>query len=104
MAIGVQMHYSGLDTTTSQTGDIPIPGADDPERPNHAVLVVGYDDDWPVYEGIQHKRAGKGAFLIRNSMGTYWGTEQDGYGSLPYAYVTDPRQLVHSFWMVQAVT
>jgi hypothetical protein len=38
-------------------------------RPNHAVSVIGWDDD-------------KQAWLIRNSWGTYWGDE--GYGWVGY--------------------
>jgi C1A family cysteine protease len=43
------------------------------------VVVVGYDNDLEIGENT-------GALLIRNSWGTDWG--EDGYGWLPYKYVT----------------
>ena len=39
----------------------------------HAVLAVGYDND-------------QQRFRFRNSWGTGWG--QEGYGTIPYAYLT----------------
>jgi C1A family cysteine protease len=53
----------------------------------HAVVAVGYDDQ-RVISGQ------KGALKIRNSWGTNWG--ENGYGWLPYAYVT--RGLADDFW------
>lgn len=43
------------------------------ELTNHAVLIVGFDDDLP-YEG------GTGAWIVKNSWGTYWGGPC-GYGT-----------------------
>ena len=48
---------------------------------------VGYDDDRKF--GTE-----KGALQIRNSWGTGWG--EDGYGWLPYKYVTEG--LAVDFW------
>lgn len=60
---------------------MPVPG--DTQEGGHAILGVGYQDD-PAYPG-------GGYFLIRNSWGTGWAYQspyRQGYGTLPYAYVS----------------
>ncbi len=44
------------------------------ETPNHAVLLVGWDDDWP------HAGGGNGCWIIKNSWGTGWG-DACGHGA-----------------------
>ena len=64
---------------------------------NHAVCIVGYDDDFPKEYFIDPKGTigGNGAFLVKNSWGTTeynadgsvitsWGNEGDGYFWLSY--------------------
>ncbi len=53
----------------------------------HAVVAVGYDDNYKAGED-------KGAVLIRNSWGTKWG--ENGYGWLPYKYIE--LGLAVDFW------
>jgi C1A family cysteine protease len=53
----------------------------------HAVMAVGYDD--------AHHR-----FLVRNSWGTGWG--QEGYFTIPYAYLTNSN-LSDDFWTIRLV-
>lgn len=65
-------------------GDIPFPTATDDYLGGHAILLVGYDDD--------AKR-----FKFLNSWGTGWG--HAGYGTLPYAYVGNPR-LGADYWVM----
>jgi hypothetical protein len=57
----------------TDTGYVPMPRPDSRVIGQHCVVAAGYDDD-------------SRQFLIRNSYGTGWG--QDGYGALPYEYVT----------------
>jgi len=73
-------------SSISNNGWIPEPRSGDYVEGGHAVMAVGYDDE-------------KKALLIRNSWGTGWGW--DGYGWLPYYYVT--MGLAEDFWsMVRA--
>lgn len=50
-------------------------------RANHAVCVVGWDDNYPA-SSFAGAPAGNGAFLIRNSWGTWWG--MSGYFWMSY--------------------
>lgn len=43
---------------------------------NHSVTVIGWDDNYPK-EKFKNTPAGNGAFIARNSWGTYFG--EDGY-------------------------
>lgn len=50
---------------------------------NHAVLLVGWDDNYPRENFLEFARPSRnGAWLIRNSWGTNWG--DDGYFWLSY--------------------
>lgn len=81
------MVYESLQTQkVVRTGDIPFPSRQERAIGGHAVMAVGYDD--------RRKR-----FLIRNSWGRRWG--QEGYGTLPYAYLDD-RNLSDDFWTVRS--
>jgi len=46
------------------------------ESSNHAVSIVGWNDDYPS-SYFSTKPAGNGAWLIKNSWGTGWGTDGD---------------------------
>jgi C1A family cysteine protease len=77
----------------ADSGAIPFPTAGENKVGGHAVVAVGYDDA----KSIQNHSGGtatKGALRIRNSWGTGWG--DDGYGWLPYEYVT--RRLAVDWW------
>lgn len=70
---------------TAQAGEIPMPAYDEKLLGGHAIVLVGYDD-------------ATGRFTFRNSWGTEWGNQ--GYGTLPYAYVLEPN-LASDFWIVR---
>lgn len=83
-----------------QPGEIPYPSRKDRQVGGHAVVAAGYDDERTITgaDGVDRT----GAILIRNSWGTGWG--RDGYGWLPYDYVTeglavDWWSLIQSDWI-----
>jgi C1A family cysteine protease len=84
---GFSVYESFESQAVAQTGiaSLPVPG--EKMLGGHAVLAVGYDD-------------ASGTFLVRNSWGSGWG--QQGYFTLPYAYLTTPN-LSDDFWTVQSV-
>ncbi|MGQ9746100.1 MAG: lectin like domain-containing protein, partial [Dissulfurimicrobium sp.] len=49
--------------------------------PNHGVDIVGWDDNYPATNFSTHP-PGNGAFIVRNSWGTYWG--ESGYFYVSY--------------------
>ncbi|CAF1129278.1 unnamed protein product [Didymodactylos carnosus] len=70
-------------------GFVPMPKANEKMSIyRHAVVCVGYIDEQKV-------------FIIRNSHGKQWGA--DGYGFLPYEYVTD-KELTKELWTVKSIT
>jgi C1A family cysteine protease len=79
----------GVPSSLTDEPEIPFPTRFDAIRSGQAVVVVGYDDAPRI-------RSEKGALLVRNSWGTSWG--MDGYGWLPYRYVTD--RLAADIWTV----
>jgi hypothetical protein len=71
---------------------IPLPqGRHDTVIGGHAVLAVGYDDTVEV-DGNESP----GAVIVRNSWGLEWA--QQGYGYLPYKYITD--ELAVDLWTI----
>jgi C1A family cysteine protease len=85
-AFGFTCYQSLFGDDVRRTGNIPFPGPKEQEVGGHAVMAVGYDD-------------AKGCLLIRNSWGTEWGDE--GYGSLPYEYVT--RGIAQDYWALTRI-
>ena len=66
----------------------------------HAVLVVGYNDNFVCQDNNGNEN--KGAFLFQNSYGPEWG--KFGYGWLPYQFVleglaTDWWSLLNAEWV-----
>ena len=51
------------------------------EIPNHAVTIVGWDDDYPASKFSGTKPPANGAFIIKNSWGTSYGEKGFGYVS-----------------------
>ncbi|MCW2639466.1 MAG: papain cysteine protease family protein, partial [Dactylosporangium sp.] len=88
IVFGFSVYESFETREVAQTGVVPMPQADEQALGGHAVLAVGYDD-------------ASGRFLVRNSWGSGWG--QDGYFTMPYAYLTE-RSLSSDFWAILQVS
>jgi C1A family cysteine protease len=81
---GISVYDSFMSAEVARTGVILIPAPDENLVGGHALLAVGYDDQ-------------SARFLFRNSWGSGWG--QEGYGTIPYGYLTDPN-LAADFWAI----
>ncbi len=81
----------------AENGRIPFPSNKEQMVGGHAVVAVGYDDALKISNRRPGGKETKGAFLIRNSWGRSWG--DDGYGWLPYAFVTE--WLADDWWVLQ---
>jgi C1A family cysteine protease len=76
-------------SSMSSDGDVPFPTYADNLEGGHAVLAVGYDDDYPIGGDV-------GAIIFQNSWGEDWGF--GGYGFIPYRYFDE--ELAVDIWTV----
>ncbi len=69
-------------SATSRWGKITLPLPGEPQNGGHAMTLVGYQDDSDA--------PGGGYFLVRNSWQPWsWdGAWREGYGEIPYAYIS----------------
>lgn len=75
--------YESMETPeVDRSGNVPLPVHGEQLLGGHAVLAVGYDDVRRVIN-------------FRNSWGSGWG--DGGYGTIPYAYITN-RSLAGDMW------
>ena len=80
---GIMVYDSFSSDRVAKSGNVPMPKKNEPACGGHAMLMVGYDD-----------KTQRVKFL--NSWGGEWG--KGGYGTLPYAYVSDTN-LADDFWV-----
>ncbi len=74
VVIGAKLYPSFNTAATRATGDIPMPGPNEKSNGGHALVIVGYNQATE-------------RFTFVNSWGSGWGN--DGYGTLPFAYVQE---------------
>ena len=80
--IGVEVYESFFN---APGGNVPLPGPNEAIAGGHAICVVGFDDSTQL-------------FTFANSWGEGWG--DGGYGTLPYAYLTNPS-LAYDAWTIR---
>lgn len=83
---GFAVYQSFESERVARTGYMNMPLSNDKFLGGHAVMAVGYTDDY---------------FIIRNSWGSSWGDK--GYFYMPNAYILNPK-LCSDFWTLQKVT
>jgi C1A family cysteine protease len=84
---GFSVYDSFESDVVAKTGVLGMPGPKEKLLGGHAVLAVGYDDS-------------KQVFIVRNSWGAGWG--QNGYFTMPYAYLTDSN-LADDLWTIRVM-
>jgi len=84
IVFGITVYESFESETVAQTGNVPMPQADQKCLGGHAIVIVGFDD-------------AKKVFIVRNSWGDSWGDK--GYCYFPYQYILDPN-LSSDFWAI----
>jgi C1A family cysteine protease len=84
---GFSVYESFETAAVTKTGIVPMPGPTERMLGGHAVMAVGYDD-------------GTSRFIVKNSWGTGWGMQ--GYFTMPYDYLTNPK-LAADFWTIHQV-
>lgn len=88
VVFGIMVYDSFESDAVAQTGEVPMPDANEQCQGGHAVLIVGYD---------RKDRY----FIVRNSWGAEWGMK--GYFTLPFDYVLSP-DLAEDFWTVSKIS
>jgi len=89
IVFGITVFESMESSEVEKTGVVPMPGPDEKSLGGHCILLVGYDDD-------------KKQWIFRNSWGESWG--DNGYGYLPYKYLSSKSHMASDFWVVETVS
>jgi C1A family cysteine protease len=102
--IGIEV-YPSFEAVGSD-GIVPMPGAKEDCLGGHAVLAVGYDDNFKkqksgcllsLLSAIFGASSDSGYLIVRNSWGKGWG--DGGYFYLPYSYLDKHG---YDFWILEA--
>jgi C1A family cysteine protease len=88
--IGISVYQSFEGSQSANTGVVPMPGTDEQLLGGHAILAVGYDDNFGG--------PNVGYLECRGSWGNYGDA---GYHHLPYAYISP--YLAGDFWVLVSV-
>jgi C1A family cysteine protease len=84
---GIKVFASFVGQQVANTGIVQMPKKGEKTAGYHAALACGYDDSAQ-------------RFIVRNSFGKDWG--MDGYFTIPYAYLLDPK-IAHDFWTLRLI-
>jgi len=87
IVFGISIYESFETLDVYNTGVVPMPNLSEKMLGGHAITLVGFNDK-------------KCQFIFRNSWGKQWGDQ--GYGYIPYNYVSDPN-LASDFWIIEQV-
>ena len=87
IVFGLQLFDSFYSKMVKRTGLVPMSKKKEKKRENHALLLIGYDDE-------KHG----GSFLVQNSWGKCWGIQGCCY--IPYAYVLN-KKYADEFWAIR---
>jgi C1A family cysteine protease len=69
-------------------GEFPYPAENEDMLGGHATMIYGYDDNKVIINPFDESES-KGAWKFRNSWGSGWGDNGDGW--LPYDYLLKPQ-------------
>lgn len=87
--VAIEVYSSFMNHQVASNGIVPMPKTDSEQfEGGHEVLLVGYDDS-------------KQLMMFVNSWGNLWG--QNGYGWLPYSYITNSQLTVQLRYFKQVI-
>jgi len=106
--IGMEIYPSFESDEVAKTGLVSLPKKGEENLGGHAVLVVGYDDNFTFSNNNQCKvlskivrfvkgNRNKGALIVRNSWSDLWGDK--GYFYLPYEFIL--KNFAFDFWTME---
>jgi C1A family cysteine protease len=91
ISFGFTVYQSFESEKVAETGIMPVPRSGEAILGGHEVLAVGYLEDRPDY------------VLCRNSWGTGWGLDGDGYFLFPWSVFLNPNMASDFRTIVRAV-
>jgi C1A family cysteine protease len=85
LVFGITVYESFESDQVAKSGIVPMPSKSERSLGGHALLAVGYNDQFST-------------ILVRNSWGPNWGI--NGYFTLPYQYISN-NNLADDFWTIR---
>ncbi len=105
--IGMEIYSSFESRGVMQTGIVPMPKKNEKFLGGHAVLIVGYDDNFgkakmktgflnSIFRKLTTSNDDNGYFIVRNSWGKDFG--DDGYFYLSYEFM---KEHTFDYWVIE---